>query len=94
MVATLLRVYQILTIPDNLQLLRVSMEAFENMLQVEAGKVYDNYDTISHSLLGAAAKGSPGEVEAQHRASLERHMDQVADLVMQMAEMVGMIGNN
>ena len=47
------------------------MEAFENMLQAEAGKAYDNYGAISHSLLGAAADGSPAEVEARHRARLE-----------------------
>ena len=47
------------------------MEAFENMLQAEAGKVYDNYGAISHSLLGAAADGSPAEVEVRHRAPLK-----------------------
>ena len=47
------------------------MEAFENMLQAEVGKAYDNYGAISRSLLGAAADGSPAEVEARHRAHLE-----------------------
>ena len=56
--------------------------------------MYNNYGMISHSLLGMAAKGSPVEVEAWHRVRLERRMDQVADLVMQMAEMVGMMGDN
>ena len=51
------------------------MEAFKNMLQAEAGKVYDNYRAISHSLLGAAADGLPAEVEARHQARLERRMD-------------------
>ena len=40
------------------------MEAFENMLQAEAGKAYGNYGAISLSLLGAAANGSPAEVDA------------------------------
>ena len=48
------------------------MEAFENMLQAETGKAYDNYGAISHSLLGTAADGSPAEVEARHRACLEQ----------------------
>ena len=38
MVAVLMRAHEMLTIPDTLQLRRVSMESFENMLQVEAGK--------------------------------------------------------
>ena len=50
------------------------MEAFENMLQAVAGKAYNNYGAISHSLLGAAADGLPAEVEARHRAHLERRM--------------------
>ena len=70
------------------------MEAFENMLQVEAGKAYDNYGAISHSLLGAAAGGLLAEVEACHRARLEQRMDQVVDLVSRMAEVVGTMGNN
>ena len=40
------------------------MEAFENMLQAEAGKAHDNYGVINHSLLGAAANGLLAEVEA------------------------------
>ena len=64
MVASLLRVHEMLTIPNILQLWLVSMEAFKYMLQVEAGKLYDNYGVISQSLLGAAAEGSPVEVEA------------------------------
>ena len=47
------------------------MEAFENMLQVEAGKLYDNYGAISHSLLGTAVDSLPAKVEARHRACLE-----------------------
>ena len=47
------------------------MEAFENMLQAEARKAYDNYGAISRSLLGVAADSSPAEVEARHRARLE-----------------------
>ena len=70
------------------------MEAFENMLQAEAGKAYDNYGAISHSLLGVVADGLPAEVEAHHWACLERRMDQVVDLVSRMAEVVGMTGNN
>ena len=70
------------------------MEAFENMLQAEAGKAYDNYGAINRSLLGPAADGSPAQVEAHHRACLERHMDQVVDLVSRMAEVVGTTGNN
>ena len=70
------------------------MEAFENMLQAEAGKAYDNYGAISHSLLGAAADGSPVEVEVRHRARLERRMDQVVDLVSRMAEVVGSTGDD
>ena len=70
------------------------MEAFENMLQVEAGKAYDNYRAISHILLGVAADGSLVEVEAWHRARLERRMDQVVELVLRMAEVVGMTGDD
>ena len=69
------------------------MEAFENMLQAEAGKAYDNYGAISRSLLGAVADGLPAEVEARHRARLERQMDQV-DLVSRMAEVVGTTGDD
>ena len=94
MVAALIRVHEMLTIPDTLQLQWVSMEAFESMLQVEAGKAYDNYGAISHSLLGAAADGLPGEVEAQHRACLEWRIDQVVDLVSWMAEVVGTTGDD
>ena len=47
------------------------MEAFENMLQAEAGKAFDNYGAISHSLLGAVADGLPAEVEVRHWARLE-----------------------
>ena len=47
------------------------MEAFENMLQAEAGKAYDKYGAISGSLLGAAADGLPAEVEAHLRARLK-----------------------
>ena len=61
------------------------MEAFENMLQAEAGKAHDNYRAMSHSLLGTAADGSPAEVEACHRVRLEWCMDQVVDLVSWMA---------
>ena len=64
------------------------------MLQAEAGKVYDNYGAISRSLLGAAADGSPAEVEARHRACLERQMNQVVDLVSRMAEVVGSTGDD
>ena len=70
------------------------MEAFENMLQAEAGKAYDNCGAISRSLLGAAADGSPAEVEVRHWARLERRMDQVVDLVSRMAEVVGTTGDN
>ena len=70
------------------------MEAFKNMLQAESGKAYDNYRAISRSLLGAAADGSPVEVEVHHRACLERRMDQVVDLVSRMAEVVGTTGDN
>ena len=70
------------------------MEVFENMLQAEAGKVYDNYGAISHSLLGAVADGLLGEVKVWHRAHLERRMDQVVDLVSRMAEVVGRTGDN
>ena len=94
MVATLMWAHETLTIPDTLQLQRVSMEAFENMLQAEAGKVYNNYGAISRSLLGVAANGLPAEVEARHRACLEWHMDQVVDLVLQMAEVVGTTGDD
>ena len=94
MVAALVRAHKTLTIPDTLKLRQVSMEAFENMLQAEAGKAYDNYGAISRSLLGAAADGSPAEVEARHRARLERRMDQVVDLVSRMAEVVGTTGDN
>ena len=69
------------------------MEAFENMLQAEVGKVYDNYGAISHSLLGAVADDSPAKVEAQHRVCLEWCMDQVVYLVLQMTEVVGMMGD-
>ena len=55
------------------------------MLQVEAGKAYDNYVAISRSLLGMAANGSPAEVEAWHRVRLEQRIDQVVDLVSWMA---------
>ena len=47
------------------------MEAFENMLQVEAGKAYNNHQAINRSLLGAAADSLPAEVEACHQACLE-----------------------
>ena len=47
------------------------MEAFENMLQAEVGKAYNNYGAISRSLLGAAAYSLPAEVEARHWARLE-----------------------
>ena len=70
------------------------MEAFKNMLQAEAGKAYDNYRAISHSLLGVAVDGLAAEVEACHWAGLERRMDQVVDLVSRRAEVVGTTGNN
>ena len=70
------------------------MEAFENMLQVEAGKAYDNYGATSRSLLGVVADSLPAEVEARHRAHLERRMDQVVDLVLRMAEAVGTMGDD
>ena len=70
------------------------MEAFENMLQAELGKAYDNYGVISRSLLGAAVDGSPAEVEARHRACFEQRMDQVVDVVLRMAEVVGTTGDN
>ena len=94
MVAMLVWVHETLTIPNTLQLQWVSMEAFKNMLQAEAGDAYDNYGAISHSLLGAAADGSPAEVEARHRARLEQRMDQVVDLVSRMAEVVGTTGDD
>ena len=83
-----------LTIPDTLQLRRVSMEAFENMLLADTEKAYDNYRAIIHNLLGAGADGLPAEVEAHHKACLEWHMDPVMDLVARMAEVVGMTGND
>ena len=70
------------------------MEAFKNMLQEEAGKLYDNYGAISRSLLGGAADSLPAEVEARHRARLEWPMDQVVDLVSRMAEVVGTTGDD
>ena len=70
------------------------MEAFENMLQAEARKAYDNYGAISHSLLGTAADSLPEEVEARHQARLEWRMDQVVDLVSRMAEVVGSMGDD
>ena len=70
------------------------MDAFKKMLQAEAGKAYDNYGASSHSLFGTAADGSPAEVEARHRAHLERRMDQVVDLVSRMAEVVGTMGDD
>ena len=94
MVAVLMWAHEILTIPNTLKLRQVSMEAFENMLQAETGKVYNNYGVISRSLLGAAADGSRAEVEARHRACLEQHMDQVVDLVSRMAEVVGTTGDD
>ena len=48
------------------------MGAFENMLQAEAGKAYNNYGAMSRSLLGTVADGLPAEVEVHHRARLER----------------------
>ena len=70
------------------------MEAFNNMLQVEAGKAYHNYGAISHCLLGVVADGLPVEVEVQHQARLEWWMDQVVDLVSRMAEVVGTTGDD
>ena len=70
------------------------MDAFENMLQAEAGKAYNNYGAISHSLLGAAADGLLAEVGACHMARLEQCMDQVVDLVMRMVEVVGTMGDD
>ena len=64
------------------------------MLQMEAGKAYNNYGVINCSLLGTAADGSPAEVEAYHRACLERRMYQVVDLVSRMAEVVGTAGDD
>ena len=64
------------------------------MLQAEAGKVYDNYGAISHSLLGTAANSSLAEVEVRHSARLEQRMEQVVDLVLRMAEVVGMMGDD
>ena len=70
------------------------MEAFENMLQAEAGKAYDKYGAISCSLQGGAADSLPAEVEVHHRARLERRMDQVVDLVSRIAEVVGTTGDD
>ena len=70
------------------------MEAFENMLQAEVGKAYDNYGAISRSLLGAVADGLPAEVEACNRAHLEWRIDQVVDLVSWMAEVVSTMGDD
>ena len=64
------------------------------MLQAEAGKAYKNYGAISHSLLGAAAKGSTTEVEAWNRVCLEWCMDQVVNLAWRMAEVVGTTGDD
>ena len=94
MVAALVRAHETLVVPDTLQLRRVSLEAFENMLQAEAGKAYDNYGTISRSLLGAAAESTPAEIEARHRARLEGRLDHVVDLVQRMTEMIGGTGDN
>ena len=58
------------------------------MLQAEAGKAYDNYGAISRSILGAATQGTPEEIEAGHWARLEKRLDQVADVVTRMAEMI------
>ena len=52
------------------------------------------HGAISCSLLGAVADGLPAEVEARHRAHLERRMDQVVDLVSRMAEVVGTTGKD
>ena len=70
------------------------MEAFENMLQAEVGKAYDNYRAIGRSLLCAAADSLPAKMEAHHRACLEWQMDQVVDLVSRMAEVVGSMGDD
>ena len=94
MVAALVRAHETLVVPDTLQLRRVSLEAFENMLQAEAGKAYDNYGTISRSLLGAAAESTPAEIEARHRARLEGRLDHVVDLVQRMTEMIGGTGDD
>ena len=94
MVAALMRAHETLVVPDTLQLRRVSLEAFENMLQAEAGKAYDNYGTISRSLLGAAAESTPAEIEARHRARLEGRLDHVVDLVQRMTEMIGGTGDD
>ena len=94
MVAALVRAHETLVVPDTLQLRRVSLEAFENMLQAEAGKAYDNCGTISRSLLGAAAESTPAEIEARHRARLEGRLDHVVDLVQRMTEMIGGTGDD
>ena len=94
MVAALVHAHETLVVPDTLQLRRVSLEAFENMLQAEAGKAYDNYGTISRSLLGAAAESTPAEIEARHRARLEGRLDHVVDLVQRMTEMIGGTGDD
>ena len=64
------------------------------MLQAEAEKTYNNYGAINHSLLGMAAESLLVEVEAWHRVRLEWHMDQVVDLVSQMVEVVGTMGDD
>lgn len=72
MVAALHRANDKLVIPDDLEIEKVTREAFENMLAKQAGATYDNYGTIAGQLLG---KGEdPAEAERRQRDRMEQQM--------------------
>jgi hypothetical protein len=52
MVAALQKANEKLLIPDDLEIVRMSKDAWEAMLAKQAGQSYDNYGTISQDLLG------------------------------------------
>jgi hypothetical protein len=77
MVAARHRAKDKLIVPNNLKIKRVTREQFDLMLQMEAGRTYNNYGTIATNLLVA----KPQDQEALRQERLESQLEKIVEAV-------------
>ena len=60
---------------EGMQIMTMTMEAFNNMLLKETSCNYDNCGLLSRYVLGLRAEGMPKEVELDHCKCFESRLD-------------------
>lgn len=75
MVSALHKAGDELVVPEDMKFRRVTLQQFQNMLDSDAGKAYDNYGMISRQLGGGDPAPDPARVQ------MDRMQDQLASVM-------------